>query len=368
MATTIDGVAAEIAPFSRRIEADRRLPPEVVQALVRAGVFKLAVPRSLGGAEVRPIELLRAVERLARVDGSAGWCAMIGATSGLMSGYLPESLAREVYGPDDAITASVFAPTGRAVRESGAVRVSGRWAFASGCEHASFRSGGVLLGDDPRPMSVMFRADETKVLDTWHVSGLRGTGSHDFVVEDLVVPEERLYSLFREPWPTSVLYRVPLFGLLAAGIGAVALGIAAGAVESFTELAKSKTQLGAKKGIAHRETVQLALAGGAAKVHGARSLLEDAVGSITAASESRPVTLEERARLRIAIGHVTAEAAAAVDLVYEAGGGSSIYDTSPLQRAFRDVHTVTQHVMVHKTSMTLAGRVLLGLETETSTL
>src|SRR6185436_6052709 len=153
--------------------------------------------------EAAPDTVLRVIEELARVDGSVGWCAMIGATSGLMSRYLDDVTAREVYGPADAVSCGVFAPMGRAVPEGGGFRVSGRWSFASGCRHSRWRMGGTLVEGEllpsgaPDVRSVLFRADETTVHDTWEASGLRGTGSHDFEVKDVVVPRERTFSLMR---------------------------------------------------------------------------------------------------------------------------------------------------------------------------
>ena len=213
--------AEEIAPLATQIEAARRLPAPAVAALVRAGVFKLLVPKVYGGSQAHPSTMIAVIEAIARADGSAGWCTMVGATSGLMSVHLDEDIAREVYGPPDAITCGVFAPLGRAVPTEGGYRVSGRWPFASGCEHSAWRMGGTMVMGDKGPellpngapdvRSVLFRADETKVIDTWDTSGLRGTGSHDLEVSDVVVPRSRTFSLltrrarsssrrWRRPW------------------------------------------------------------------------------------------------------------------------------------------------------------------------
>jgi alkylation response protein AidB-like acyl-CoA dehydrogenase len=371
--------AAEvIAPLSARIERERSLPPEAVGALVGAGVYKMLVPLAFGGGEAPAATLLEVIEELARADGSAGWCAMIGATSALMSAYLEPELAREVYGPADAITCGSFAPLGRAELVEGGYRVRGRWPFASGCEHASWRMGGVLVGAGgpggaagraPEPRSVLFRADETKIFDTWHVSGLCGTGSHDFEVAERVVPATRVFSLFGPPKQPGALYRLPLFGLLAAGVAMVSLGLARRAIDVFTELAGAKRPPGSKQPIAHRELVQLHLAQAEAKARSARAFLFDALGRVVDEVDAGDAaSLRSRALLRLAAAHAAAEAAAAVDLVYHAGGASSVYAESPLQRCFRDVHVATQHVMVSPTSTTLAGRVLLGLESDVTTL
>jgi alkylation response protein AidB-like acyl-CoA dehydrogenase len=347
-------VAALVAPLAERIEAERRLPAEVVRALVDANLFKLVVAKKYGGEEASIATLLAVIEEVARADGSAGWCVMINATSGLMSAFLDDAVAREVFAPRDAITCGVFAPMGRAKKVDGGWRVSGRWPFASGCEHSTWRMGGAMVEGEPGPRSFLFRADETRVLDTWNVSGLRGTGSHDIAVDDVLVPDARAFSLLEPRLP------LPFFGVLAASVAAVTLGIARGAVDAFVELARAKHPQGGKKTLAHRELVQLQVAQAEGKVRAARALLFEAIDGGS--------SIPARAQLRLAACHAAAESAAAVDLVYAAGGASSIYAASPLQRCFRDVHTATAHVMVSATSATLAGRVLLGVETDVTLL
>src|SRR5262249_12732384 len=148
--------------------------------------------------EAEPASLLAVLEELARADGSTGWCAMIGATSGLVSAYLPEAEARAIYGTSpDVVSGGVFAPTGSAAREDGAYRVNGRWRFASGCQHCDWLMGGCLISDDgpPRARMVLFPTTDAEIVDTWTVSGLRGTGSHDIVVRDLRVPVTRSVSI-----------------------------------------------------------------------------------------------------------------------------------------------------------------------------
>jgi alkylation response protein AidB-like acyl-CoA dehydrogenase len=367
-------LAAEtIAPLSQTIEDERRLPPEAVRALVEAGVFKLMVPKELGGAQTTAGTLLSVIEDISRADGSAGWCAMIGASSGLMSAFLDEAVAAEVYGPADAISCGVFAPMGRATKVDGGYRVSGRWPFASGCEHSSWRMGGVFVegpeGQPPTVRSVLFSAEQTRVVDTWNVSGLRGTGSHDLEVSDVLVPDARSFSLSSPARHEGGVYRLPFFGVLASGVAAVTLGIARAAIDSIIALAKKKTPFGSKRGIAHRELVQLHVAQAEAKLRSARAFLylsvRDAENEVEAHGKA---SLRGRALLRLAASHAATESAAAVDLAYEAGGATSIYAKHPLQRHFRDVHVATQHIMVSSTSKVLAGRILLDVESDVSTL
>ena len=367
--------AEEIAPLAARIEEGRKLPQAAVDALVRAGAFKLLVPRAYGGSQAHPATFLAVVEQIARADGSAGWCTMIGATSGLMSVHLDDDVAREVYGRDDAITCGVFAPMGRATPSGDGYRVSGRWPFASGCEHSQWRMGGTIVVGEAGPAellpngapdvrSVLFRADETRVIDTWDTSGLRGTGSHDIEVTAALVPRSRTFSLISEK-PKHAGYTLPFFGVLAAGVAGVGLGIARAALDTFIAMAKSKTPPGSKRTLAHRELVQLDVAKAEAKLRGARAFLYEAIEE--AAAGEAP-SLAVRARLRLAAAHAAEESAAVTALAYHAGGGSAIYAKSPLQRHFRDANVVTHHLMVSATASTLAGRVLLDIESDTSTL
>jgi len=370
--------AEQIAPMLGEIDTARRLPAPAVDALARAGVFKLCVPRSLGGAQGSPLALLATIEELARLDGSVGWCTMIGATSGLMSVYLDEDVAREIYAPADAITCGVFAPMGHATRTDAGYRVSGRWAFASGCEHSRWRMGGTIAeGDAPLPSgapgvrSVLFRADDTTIHDTWDTVGLRGTGSHDFSVDNVEVPRERTFSLLADR-PKHAGYELPFFGVLAAGVAAVGLGIARASLDSATTMAQTKKPPGSKKPLAHRELVQLEIARAEARASAARGLLgaalEAAMQAVAATAHDDPRVIAARARLRIAACHAATESAAVAAAMYELGGGSAVYTRSPLARQFRDSQVVTHHLMVSSTALTMAGRALLGLEIDTAVL
>jgi alkylation response protein AidB-like acyl-CoA dehydrogenase len=354
-------------------EAARRVPLELVHALADAGVFRLCVPRSVGGEEAHPMVLLETVEAIAAADASAGWVAMIGATTGLVSGYLAEPVAREVYGAGPrVVTGGVVAPRGNAVAEGGGWRVSGRWAFASGCEHCAWLVGGCLLrdGGPPRARLMLFPAADARIVDTWTVSGLRGTGSHDIAVENLYVPAGRSVSLTDDrPAASGPLYAFPIFGLLAVGIAAVTLGIARAAIDELVRLGGGKTPQGSRRTLAERATVQAQVAEAEALVRGGRALLAATIDEAWRAAETQAtIGVALRARLRLAATHATRSAARATDLMYDAGGGTSLYATSPLQRCFRDVHAATQHAMVAPATYELVGRLLLGLETDVSSL
>ena len=217
---------------------------------------------------------------------------------------------------------------------------------------------------------MLFPAADVRIVDTWTVSGLRGTGSHDMTVEDVLVPAERSVSLMDDrPREQGALYAFPAFGLLAFGIAAVALGIARAAIEELVRLAGGKRSQGSRRTLAERGVVQAEVAQAEALVRAGRAFLDDAIDRAwERAAADGAIGVEERVGLRLAATHATTSAARAVDLAYNAAGGTSVYAASPLQRCFRDVHVATQHAMVASATWELAGRILLGLDTDTSQL
>jgi alkylation response protein AidB-like acyl-CoA dehydrogenase len=366
-------LAPRIRPRSAEIEANRGLPADLVEELSRAGLFRMLVPRAFGGGEVAPLTMLRAIEEIAWADGSAGWCVMVGAGTGLLAAYLEEDVAREVYSDPLVVASGVFAPLGRATEEGDCYRVSGRWPFASGVAHSALRMGGAVLmgeggpllspGGEPLIRHILFRAEETQILDTWTVSGLCGTGSHDMVVEAALVPRGRSVSLgVDRPRHPGVLYKLPLFGLLALSVASVALGIARAAIDAFCALATQKKPLYSNRSLAQREVVQVEVAKAEALVRAARAFVLEVVAEATEGVEARGELLDkERALLRLAATQATMASAQAVDQMYTAGGGTSVYAASPLQRYFRDIHVVTQHAMVAPAIYGVVGKVLLGV-------
>jgi alkylation response protein AidB-like acyl-CoA dehydrogenase len=372
-----DAVAPLAESLAPQTERDRALPPELVEALRDHGLFALCLPRVLGGGEAEPAQMVLALERLARADASCSWCAMIASTSSVLGAYLPSAVAERVYAHGRSVTGGVFAPRGRARRLEGGYRVDGRWPFASGVGHCDWVTGGCVVtgGDDeqagpPEARLLLMPRDNVTVIDTWTVSGLSGTGSHDMTVEDELVPADLAVAPASEPpRHDGALYAFPLFGLLALGIAAVALGIGRGALADIVDLATAKTPSASSRTLAERPNIQFAVARAEARLRAARALLlDEAEAAFAEALESGPISIERRAGLRLAATHATRTAAGVVDVAYDAGGGTSIYATSPLQRRFRDVHVATQHMMVSPASFELAGRLLLGLPTDVSQL
>jgi alkylation response protein AidB-like acyl-CoA dehydrogenase len=364
-------------------ERGRRLPRDVAARLAEAGIFRMGVPRSLGGSESPLPELLETIEALATADSAAAWCAMIGATTGILAARLPPGWAQEIYGRNPAtITVGAIAPTGRATPVvEGGVRVTGTWRWASGIHNADWVVGGTVFpaqsglaapsgaasnGDaGPEVRIVFFRRQEVEIADDWHTSGMRGTGSSSFRVEGVRVPQGRWASLDEPPRETGALYQFNVWSLLALGVAAVPLGIARRALEEFLALAAEKVPTGSRKTSAERAVIQRQVAEAEAALASSRSFFFETAGTAwDTASRGDELSLVERAHLRLAATNAAHRCAAAVDLLYNAGGGSSVYEGSFLQKAFRDVHVITQHLVVAERSLELLGRLRLGLETD----
>jgi alkylation response protein AidB-like acyl-CoA dehydrogenase len=366
--------ARALAPLAAEHAAEgeraRRLDEPVVRALAEAGLFRLCVPATAGGLEAPPAALAGAAEELARGDAAAGWCVAIGATSGLLLGYLPLDSAREVQATPTTVLGGVFAPRGRAIPADGGHRVTGRWPFASGCEHCDWLMGGAIVEGDPAPRLMLARADEVVIHDTWHVAGLRGTGSHDIEMTDVLVPAGRSASVFTDtPTADGPLYAFPLFGLLALAIAGVALGTARGALDDLVALAGAKTPTGSRRVLAERPPVQAATAQAEASLRAARALLYEAIDAaweIARASGEVPVT--ERTALRLAATHAATTGADVAATAFRLGGGSAIYERTSLERRFRDAHVIPQHMLVAPATLELTGRLVLGLPTDTTQL
>ncbi|MCP3104616.1 acyl-CoA dehydrogenase family protein [Myxococcus sp. K15C18031901] len=377
MLSTVEALAPDLSARSDEIEAARRLPQDLVDTLTRAGVFRMMVPREYGGLELPPTQSFQVIEALARADGAAGWCAMIGSATAMVAAWLPESAGRAIFSTPEVITGGVAAPLGRAERVEGGHRVTGRWPWASGGHHSHWMVGGAVVTEGGKPRMVREGVPETRLFllprehlvlhDTWFSSGLCGTGSGDMEVKDLFVPDDHGFSLFARPVLARPLYGFP-FGLLSLGIPAVALGIARRAIDALTALARQKTVVVERRLLAARPAVQEAVADAEAQVRSARAFTLEAIQAAYDEASRGPVSLRARAELRLSLTHATRGAARAVDRMYEAAGGTAVFRESPLQRCFRDAHTITQHAMVAQPTLELTGGVLLGLEPALPTL
>jgi alkylation response protein AidB-like acyl-CoA dehydrogenase len=379
-ARTLDA-ARELGPKIREaadeIERGRRLPMHLVREMQRAGMFRMAMPRAWGGPELDFLTQVRVIEELSIADASAGWCTMIGVDGGYMSAYIDQAVAREMYKDLDSVTAITFAPPGKAVQTKDGFIVNGRWPFGSGCQHATWLIGHFQIfdGDSPRLKSNglpetrfgFLPAEEGEILDTWNTNGLRGSGSHDWTVKDRFIPEERTFNLAA---PTTYrdgpLYALP--NLLIYKVSGVGLGIARGAIEDFIAMASKKPLTfkspSATKAMMRDETyVQCAVAQAEAMVSSARGFVFEAFGDLwNTMAAGNPPSLKQRARGRLAMASASAACLHAVELLYKANGGSSVYSGNAFDRRLRDMQTANQHTVVSLKTWEVTGRVLLGLE------
>lgn len=360
------------------IDTVRQLPAEVVQALRTAGIFRLLAPARFGGYEVDPITFIKIVEEIAAADGSVGWIATVCNVGGLLAGYMREEAAMAIHGENpDAIIAGGINPTGKACAVDGGYLLQGRWAYGSGIRHADWVYGSCVIYDGeqvrldsagkPEIRLMLFPATACVVHDTWNVGGLRGTGSDDFSVSDLFVSSDRsLIAFAGQASQPGILFKFP-FSLFAALIAAVPLGIARGAISALVELAKSKKPTGANALLCERSSAQIAVERAEALVRSGRAFLFETLTEMRSEIvESGEAGMRSRALLRIACTQAALNAAHAVDLMFEAGGATSVYTSSPLERCFRDVHAALQHIAVSSTYFELSGRVLLGLDPGTA--
>jgi indole-3-acetate monooxygenase len=363
--------AQEMADLARgmadQIDSDRRLPAELVSALRDSGLLRAGAPVEVDALELPAGTALRCAEEVARGDASAGWCVSIAITSSLLVAYLPPVSRDELFGDGRGVAAGVWAPHGKARRVPGGVVVSGRWAFCSGITHADVLFAGCVLED--RPAVVALPSEQLQILDTWHTLGLRGTGSHDTVADEVFVPNERVLSIFDGPVIDRPLYRFPPFGFFAACITAAAMGNARAAIDNFVELAGAKKGVASSRTLAERSTIQAAVAGAESALEAARAGYYQAIDAAWQASQDGPpVPLDARTRLRLAATHGVRISADVVRTMYDLAGGSAIYDGAPLQRRFRDAFTATAHFQVNEASRELPGRILLGQATEAAML
>jgi alkylation response protein AidB-like acyl-CoA dehydrogenase len=363
--------ARELADLARgmadQIDSGRRLPAELVGALRDSGLLRAGAPVEVDALELPAGTALRCAEEVARGDASAGWCVSIAITSSLLVAYLPPVSRDELFGDGRGVAAGVWAPHGKARRVPGGVVVSGRWAFCSAITHADVLFAGCVLED--RPAVVALPTEQLQILDTWHTLGLRGTGSHDTVADEVFVPNERVVSIFDGPVIDRPLYRFPPFGFFAACITAAAMGNARAAIDDFVELACTKKGVASSRALAERSTIQAAVAAAESALEAARAGYYQAIDAAWQASQNEPpVPLEARTRLRLAATHGVRISADVVRTMYDLAGGSAIYDGAPLQRRFRDAFTATAHFQVNEASRELPGRILLGQATEAAML
>lgn len=372
-------LAPLIAEAAPQVEAERTLADEVVAALHGAGLFRMMMPRWLGGGEAAPSVFVKVIETIARADASTAWCLCQMDVCSIAAAYLERAAARHVFGDRRAALAWGSTTDAQAVAVPGGYRVSGNWEFGSGCHHATWLGGHCPIvepdgaprpGDDGQPAerTMMFAKSAARMADVWHVIGLRGTGSDKYTLDDLFIPEEHtITSLFH--WPDTprlalaVPYRFGGSSLYASGFACVALGNARGMLDGFIELSRRKVPRWGKNPLADNMIVQVAVAEADTRLESARVYLLQNLRDVEAAAMRRGApSMDERMKIRAAGTYALRLATRVVDDLYELAGTTAIFDGNPFERRFRDAHTISQHAQGRISHLETVGKHLLGIE------
>ena len=365
-------LADRFAPLADDFDRNRKLDQDASDAMAEAGFYRLFVPTHLGGLEASPVISAKVFERLAQGNAACGWVAFIAATSGSTLASIPEESARQIFAHPNVMVAGVFAPSGKAHVEENGVTVNGRWQWGSGTQNADWVLGGCMVDDgseQPTQHMVLMPASAISFLDTWHVSGLQGTGSTDYQVTDLQGSLGHIVGYNKNRPPKRPLYQFPQFTLLAIGIGAVALGIGRAAIDELVNLAQSKKRINSKATLADRVHSHLEVARAEATLRSARAFYYQSIESAwNTAISGEKVSVDQRRDIRLATTHAVEASIKTVDAMYTLGGGAAVYRDSPLQRHFRDVHMASQHIMVAPSTLETVGRLYLGQEAQIATL
>jgi indole-3-acetate monooxygenase len=373
-------LASMIEAAGDRIEAERRIVPEVVAALHEAGLFRMLLPVSLGGGGANIVTFNQVIETIAAADASTAWCLAQQVASTQAAGFLDPQIAREIFAAPGGAVAWGPPAGAKAVVTEGGYIANGRWRFASGSEHCPWLGGHCAvveadgkprLDKQGRPVmrTLLFRKEKATFTDIWHVLGLRGTASNAYEVKDLFVPEA--YTTWRDSAPDKrgdePLARIPLLTLYGMGFSGVALGLARASLEAFKTLAVTKKPSpmhGSPLPLREHPVIQARVAEATGQLQSARAYLLDMLREFwDAAVAKRAVSLEQRAQLRIAITGSIEQASRVVDFAFRTAGADAIFQGSPFERRFRDMHTVTAQGQAHLSNFEGAGQALFGIET-----
>jgi len=342
-------------------EAMRHLHPEVGQALAASGLYRLGMPADAGGEAADPMSQICAIEKISEADGSAGWNLMIGIESfGLIApGF---RYCRELIADPKVVLCGSTAAIGCAREEGDGYRVSGVWQFVSGCHNASLFAATVAMPDGRGNRYAVLTEGQYEILDTWNVGGMRGSGSHDVRVDDVLVPRARIVAPIGGVRSGEPLLRFPVGARLAYNKVAVSLGIARSALDQFAALAEGKLPRFSSGRLRERVHAQIAAAEAEVRVVRSRAALFCVVEAMwDAVLQEKEITAREAAVLQIVCSDAVRACVEAVDLVAEAAGTSANQIGNPLERASRDVRVVRQHTTVAQHHIADGGRTLLGL-------
>lgn len=377
MARAMRGLVAEHASAT---EQARTLVPELVKGLWDGGLMQWMNPREAGGRDPSFREMIDTWQEMAWQDGSFGWIGIANLPSAAFAAaYLSDEGFEEVFGANGnhVTMGGQFAPNGLGNRVEGGYRLSGAWNFGSGTGHSEYVAAGFIpmvdgqmqMADSGLPVMLVavLPREQINFTDGWFVQGLKGTGSFDYNVQDVFVPDARVYPLFtREPKRGSgIAFRFGVMPITAGGHAAWALGVARSCLDDVRELAQSKVRMGDMNTLAHRATFQRGLAHHEGMWRAARLLVVDTFGQLEdAVAAGAEVTPSMRADMRIAATYATEACREVVQWAHLAAGTTAIREGSRLERAFRDMYTGTQHTFIGEKTYTDAAQMMLGLITD----
>lgn len=365
-------VAALVRDARKDIDQLGRLPDAVLEAIIGAQLFRMAVPASIGGGEVDVFDYSRVVEEIAKADASTAWCVMQAAISGTLAANMEREAAREVFGdPRIAVAAGTPTPTmGRAEAMAGGYRVSGRFAFASGCRHSTWMVARCHVYENGERresrgpwVNLLVPADETRIEGSWDVAGMRATSSDTYAIEDAFVPERFAVEFSREKRQPGPLYRVGDLALAHLSMASAALGMAQDCLSEFAALAAGKRVAWTGTPLAELGGTQVDIARVTAQVDAALALRDQAAGKLWAAAVSNtPPSPDFQARMRLAIIHGVDVGVEAVNTIYRLSGTTGIFAGHPIQRHFQDVNVLSQQIVGRWSYYETVGKSLLGQE------
>jgi alkylation response protein AidB-like acyl-CoA dehydrogenase len=365
-------LSAYLRAKSAEIDAARRLPPEVAARVREAGMFRLMMPKEWGGPELNPTEQVEVIEELAKANVSVAWCVMIGCDSGFFAGYLDDAAGREIYPRLDMATAGSILPTGRAERVDGGFRVTGQWSFGSGVSHADVVGLSCALYEEGAPVTkpsgapvtcgMLTPAAGVEIVDNWHTTGMRGTGSSDYRVKDLFVPERFLFNLRPPARREGILWRRATNFL--PKVSGVPLGAARAAIDHVAGVMENKVEMPGGRLYKNIGRLQSVIADAEMMLGAARSYVFFAMEREWARIEKNETpTVRERADAWLSRVNAAQAARDIIRMLYDAVGSAAIYsERSPLDRALRDAETFCQHIVAQRKTLEMVGAMLLNAD------
>ncbi len=374
-----EAVRPAVEAASNEIEETRRLPPALLDTLHEARLFRLLLPRTSNGIETDPVTFFHVIETIARGDASTAWCLSQAGGCAMSAAYLDLPVARAIFGEDPrAVLAWGPGPRVKAIECEGGYRVTGVWAFASGGRHATwlgahcpiFKADGSPRLDETgrqQERTMLVRTGDVQWTDIWNTVGLRGTASDQFALTDFFVRAD--HSITRdfefECRETGPLYRMGAGTCYQVGFAAVACGIARGALDCFLDVARNKVPRGLKSPLRDNAVVQSNLAQAEVNLRAARAfVLQSMAGIWKDLSAGDKITVEQRITIRMAATNAIHKAKDAVDFAYNAAGATAIFENHPLERRFRDIHTVTQQLQGRLSHFETVGAWMMGADAD----